>query len=90
MANGTADSRFVGLDVHADTISIAVADCDGDVRRYGKIPTALDAIRRAMKKLGAMNLADVKPNRLAEIFLFSHPPISKRIQFARDFKMSAT
>jgi len=37
----------------------------------------------AMKKLGAMNLADVRPNKLAEIFLFSHPPIWKRIRFAR-------
>ncbi len=37
----------------------------------------------AMKKLGAMNLADVRPNKLAEIFLFSHPSISRRIRFAR-------
>ena len=36
----------------------------------------------AMKKLGRMNLADVKPGKLAEIFLFSHPPISRRIRLA--------
>jgi len=42
----------------------------------------------AMKKLGALNLADVRPNRLAEIFLFSHPPIWKRIRFAERFELS--
>ena len=30
--------RFVGLDVHADTIAVAVADTDGDVRSLGTIP----------------------------------------------------
>lgn len=44
----------------------------------------------AMKKLGAMNLADVNPNKLAEIFLFSHPPILKRIRFAQKFGLSNT
>ena len=41
----------------------------------------------AMKKLGAMNLADVRPNKLAEIFLFSHPPIWKRIRLARNLDL---
>jgi transposase len=44
--------RFVGLDVHADTIAVAVADTNGDVRRYGVIPNRADAVRRTMKKLG--------------------------------------
>ncbi len=44
----------------------------------------------AMRKLGAMNLADVRPNKLAEIFLFSHPPISKRIHFAATLDLGGT
>ena len=44
--------RFLGLDVHADTIAVAVAESDGEVRRYGVIPNQLDAIRRMVKKLG--------------------------------------
>jgi transposase len=44
--------RFVGLDVHADTIAVAVAEADGEVRRYGTIPNQLEAIRRMVKKLG--------------------------------------
>jgi transposase len=47
------DSRFVGLDVHADTIAVAVAEPDGEVRALGTIPNTPDAVRRLVKKLGA-------------------------------------
>jgi len=30
--------RFVGLDVHAETIAVAVAEPDGEVRSLGTIP----------------------------------------------------
>jgi hypothetical protein len=30
--------RFVGLDVHAETIAVAVAEKDGEVRSLGVIP----------------------------------------------------
>jgi hypothetical protein len=30
--------RFVGLDVHAETIAVAVAEPDGEVRFVGVIP----------------------------------------------------
>ena len=46
-----------------------------------------EAFISAMRKLAAMNLADVRPNKLAEILLFSHPPISKRIRFAATFDL---
>ena len=32
--------RFLGLDVHAETIAVAVAEPDGEVRSLGTIPTA--------------------------------------------------
>ena len=44
--------RFIGLDVHADTIAVAIAEPDGEVRSYGVIPNCLEAIRRMVKKLG--------------------------------------
>lgn len=44
--------RFVGLDVHADSIAVAVADPDGDVRSLGVIPNRPESVRKAMKKLG--------------------------------------
>jgi len=44
--------RFVGLEVHADTIAVAVADTDGDVRSLGTIPNRAESIRKLVKKLG--------------------------------------
>src|SRR5215472_17637427 len=44
--------RFVGLDVHADTIAVAVAEPDGEVRPLGIIPNRLESIRKLVAKLG--------------------------------------
>jgi len=44
-------TRFVGMDVHADTIAVAVADQD-DVRSIGIIPNRAESIRKLIKKLG--------------------------------------
>lgn len=39
-----------------------------------------------MNKLAKQNLSDVSPSRFIEIILYNHPPISKRIKSALDFK----
>lgn len=44
--------RFIGLDVHADTIAVAVAEPDGEVRSVGIIPNRLESIRKIIAKLG--------------------------------------
>jgi transposase len=44
--------RFLGLDVHADTIAVAVAEPDGEVRSLGIIPNREESVRRLVKKLG--------------------------------------
>jgi len=43
--------RFIGLDVHADTIAVAVAEPDGEVRSFGVIPNRLESIRKMVAKL---------------------------------------
>jgi transposase len=44
--------RWMGLDVHADTIAVAVAEPTGEVRSLGIIPNRPESIRRLVKKLG--------------------------------------
>src|SRR6516225_9433899 len=43
--------RFVGLDVHADTIAVAIAEAGGEVRGLGIIPNRLESIRKMVGKL---------------------------------------
>jgi transposase len=42
----------MGLDVHAETIAVAIAEPDGEVRSLGVIPNQPDSIRRLVNKLG--------------------------------------
>ena len=46
--------RFVGLDVHAETIAVAVAESSGEVRFLGVIANRPEAVRRLVRKLGAV------------------------------------
>src|SRR6201998_1064837 len=45
--------RFLGLDVHAETIAAAVAEPDGEMRSLGTIANREDSIRKFIKKLGS-------------------------------------
>jgi transposase len=47
--------RFLGLDVHADTIAVAIAEPDGEVRSLGTIANRADSIRKMVKKLGTVD-----------------------------------
>ena len=49
----TKTMRFIGLDVHAETIAVAVAEPEGDVRSLGTIPNREDSVSKLVKKLNA-------------------------------------
>jgi transposase len=44
--------RFVGLDVHAETIAVAVAERDGEVHSLGVVPNRAESLGRLVRKLG--------------------------------------
>jgi len=45
--------RFLGLDVHAETISVAIAEPEGEVRSLGVIANRAESVRKLIKKLGS-------------------------------------
>jgi len=47
-------TRYLGLDVHAETIAVAIAEGgrEGEVRSLGTIPNRPEAVKRLMGKLG--------------------------------------
>lgn len=47
--------RFVGMDVHADTIAVAVAEAGGEVRSLGIIPNRMESIRKMIGKLAPVD-----------------------------------
>jgi len=49
----TKTKRFVGLDVHKDSIAVAIGEVGGEVRSLGTIPNDADAVRRLVRKLGS-------------------------------------
>ena len=46
-------NAFIGLDVHRDTIAVAIADAgrDGEVRLWGTIPNTSQSLAKVLKKL---------------------------------------
>ncbi len=38
-------TRYVGLDVHADGVAVAVTGAEGEVRSVGRIPNRIESIR---------------------------------------------
>ena len=49
----TEKLRFLGMDVHAETIAVAVAEPNGEVRSLGTIANREDSIRKFIRKLGS-------------------------------------
>jgi hypothetical protein len=47
----TRNIRYVGLDVHAATVAVAVTEGRGEVRSLGQIPNSPEAVTKLVKKL---------------------------------------
>jgi hypothetical protein len=44
--------RFVGLDVHADTLAVAVVEPNGEVRSLGVVANRPESVRKLIHRLG--------------------------------------
>jgi hypothetical protein len=53
-SRSTKRIKFVGLDVHAETVAEAVAEQDGELRSLGVLPNRGEAVRKLVRKLGAV------------------------------------
>jgi hypothetical protein len=42
---------YVGLDVHAQTVSIAIAESSGEVRHYGTVSSCLSTLEKTMCRI---------------------------------------
>ena len=42
---------YVGLDVHAQTVSIAIAEPGGEVRNYGAVSSCVENLERVLRKI---------------------------------------
>lgn len=51
--------RFVGMDVHAETIAVAVAEGRSEARSLGIVPNRPEAVRRVLGKLGKLETVRV-------------------------------
>ena len=45
-------TRYLGLDVHAETITAAIAEGRGKIRSLGKFPNRPEPVRKLIEKLG--------------------------------------
>ncbi|HZD83956.1 MAG TPA: M48 family metallopeptidase [Candidatus Angelobacter sp.] len=52
---------------------------------HGIVPRPADPAVPAFQTLGEVNLSDPKPSRLIELWLYNHPPLNKRIEFAQTY-----
>jgi hypothetical protein len=55
--------RFLGLDVHAETIAVAIAEPDGEVRSLGTIPNRAESIRKLARCYRSGDLTAVGSGR---------------------------
>lgn len=64
-------ARFLGLDVHVDTMAVVIAGPDGAVRSLGRAPNHAEFIRKLVKNLGSPEHLRASVPRLARQATFS-------------------
>jgi STE24 endopeptidase len=61
------------------------ADVFGLEVTHGLIPNSNEVAARSFEVLGNVDLADPNPSRFITFWLYSHPPLAERLNFARNY-----
>jgi len=61
------------------------ADVYGLEVTHGIVPDSSDEAARAFQVMGEKDLADPNPSAFITFWLYSHPPIAKRVEFAHNY-----
>jgi len=61
------------------------ADVYGLEVTHGIVPNSNEAAAHAFQVMGELDLADPNPPRLITIWLYSHPPLAERLEFAHSY-----
>lgn len=62
------------------------ADVYGLEVTHGLIPNSNEVAARSFQVLGNVDLADPNPSRFITFWLYSHPPLAERLNFARNYQ----
>jgi len=61
------------------------ADVYGLEVTHGMVPNSNEAAAHAFQVMGELDLADPNPTRIITIWLYSHPPLADRLEFAHNY-----
>ena len=61
------------------------ADVYGLEVTHGMVPNSNEAAAHAFQVMGELDLADPNPPRIITIWLYSHPPLADRLEFAHNY-----
>jgi len=61
------------------------ADVYGLEVTHGVLPNSQEAAAQSFQKMGDIDLADPNPSRFITFWLYSHPPLGERLEFAHNY-----
>jgi Zn-dependent protease with chaperone function len=61
------------------------ADVYGLEITHGILPNSQEVAARSFQKLGDIDLADPNPSKFITFWLYSHPPLAERLEFAHNY-----
>ena len=61
------------------------ADVYGLEVTHGVLPNSQEAAAQSFQKMGDIDLADPNPSKFIRFWLYSHPPLAERLEFAHNY-----